>query len=77
MDIHGVLGTLNWCAGFAKPVEARARGSDNSTACEPPLAVGQAKAEARATAGVDDFLGCDAIASQKAAFLEMLNGSGV
>ena len=50
---------------------------DNSTACEPPLAVGQAKAEARAAAGVDDFLGGEAIPSQRAAFLELLKGRGV
>ena len=49
----------------------------NSTASEPPLAAGQAKAEARATAGVDDILGGEAIPSQRAAFLELLKGLGV
>ena len=79
-DINGVLEALNWCAGFATPTEARARGSgmhDNSTACEPPLAVGQAKAEARAVAGVDDLLGGEAIPLQRSAFLELLKGRGV
>ena len=78
-DINGVLEALNLCAGVATSTETRARGSgmhDNSTACDPPLAVGQAKAGARAAAGVDDFLGGEAIPLQRAAFLELLKGRG-
>ena len=46
-------------------------------ACEHSSGAGQARAEARAAAGVDDFLNCDAIPSQRAAFLELLKGRGV
>ena len=69
-DINGVLESLNWCAGFPTPANSK-------SAREQSSADGQASAEARAAAGVDDFLNCDAIPSQRAAFLELLKGRGV
>ena len=73
-DINLVLESLNWCAGCQTPSEPRPRdvpGTKNS------IARSQRMAEARAAEGVDDFLCCDAIPPQRAAFLELLQGRGI
>ena len=73
-DINDVLDSLNWCAGHKTPSEPRPR-IDNSGGVPP--CTSQARAEARAAEGIDDFLNGHAIVPQRAAFLELLKGRGV